>query len=441
MSEPAPPTPPAAPVRRLIGDLVVPVTAPPIPGGAIDIAADGRIAAVGDPAALGPAPAAVERLGGMLLPGLVNAHAHTPMTLVRSVGDGLPLERWLREGVWPREGRMTHDDARCGMVLGAAEMLLSGVTTTSEMYLHEDAVADAISETGMRAVIAAGIIAALAPDGKLDGRLAQVDAFHAARHRPEARISVAYGPHSTYDLDGPMLAQVAEHAAANQALVHTHVEETLAEREAVLARSGGRTAVQALQDAGMLEGRLLVAHGVWLTDEDLATLGQAGAGMAHCPVSNLKLASGIARVTAARAAGVTVGIGTDGPASNDSLDLWEEVKLAPLLARGTAADASAMAAADALALATVEGARAIGLDDVGHLTPGAWADVVRIDLDQPATGLALDPVAHVVFGGGGRHVTDVWVAGARVVQDRSCTTVDVPAAVAEGRTRAARLGG
>ena len=191
----------------------------------------------------------------------------------------------------------------------------------------------------------------------------------------------------------------------------------------------------------MLEGRLLVAHGVWLTDEDLATLGQAGAGMAHCPVSNLKLASGIARVTAARAAGVTVGIGTDGPASNDSLDLWEEVKLAPLLARGTAADASAMAAADALALATVEGARAIGLDDVGHLTPGAWADVVRIDLDQPATGLALDPVAHVVFGGGGRHVTDVWVAGARVVQDRSCTTVDVPAAVAEGRTRAARLGG
>lgn len=408
----------------------------------VDIDVDGRIVAVGHVADLGGAPDDVEHVGGLLMPGLVNAHAHTPMTLVRSAGDGLPLARWLAEGVWPREAKIAPDDARVGMLLGSAEMLLAGVTTSCEMYLHEAAVLDAVVESGARAVITPGVIEALAPGGVLDGRLDEISTFHAAHHGDaDGRISVGFGPHSLYDLSPEQVGEIVERAAAVEALVHIHLDETHAERNVVIERWGGRTATEILADVGALDGKLLGAHGVWLSESDRRLLGEAGAGIAHCPQSNLKLGSGIAPLTDLLAQGVIVGVGTDGAASNDDLDLWEELKLAPLLARGRELDAQAVDAHTALRLATVDSARAIGLDDLGTIAPGMIADLVRIDLDHPAfvPGIDADLLGHLVFAGGSKYVTDVWVAGRRVVSNGVCDTVDVERTMHAARECGARL--
>lgn len=405
---------------------------------AVDVGADGRVAAVGPIADLGPPPATVERVGGLLMPGLVNAHAHTPMTLVRSVGDGLPLADWLQDGVWPLEGRMTPEDAWWGMVGGSVEMLEAGVTTSCEMYLFEDQVADAIEHTGARAVITPGVISALTPDGSVDRRLAEIVAFHRARHDPGGRITVGFAPHSVYDLTPDQCGEIASAAADVGALFHIHLEETRAERDLVIERYG-RSATALLAEAGAFAGTSVAAHGVWLDADDRRILADHGVAIAHCPMSNLKLGSGIAPVREMLAEGLVVGVGTDGPASNDSLDLWEELKIAPLLARGRSLDPSAMTAATALTLATSASATAIGLPDVGRLTVGAPADVIRIDLDQPAFEPGGDLLTHLVFAGSSRYVTDVWVAGERVVTAGRVQTVDRDRVLVEMAARGRRL--
>jgi 5-methylthioadenosine/S-adenosylhomocysteine deaminase len=428
---------------RLVGDYVLTgeEADPVIAGGAIDIGPGGRVTAVGPEAELDPGPE-VRRMGGLLMPGLVNAHAHTPMTLVRSVGDGMDLQRWLSESVWPLESRMSAEDVRWGMVVGSAEMLLNGVTTSCEMYLWEEAVAEAVAETGGRLVITPGVIAALTPGQDPTERLDQIDRFHASHHDPGGRITVGYAPHSIYDLSPEVCGRIAERAQAVGALVHIHLEETRAERDEVRQRWGA-SATRLLADAGFFEGPTLVAHGVWLDAEDRAILAEAGAAVVHCPQSNLKLGSGIAPVADLLAAGVRVALGTDGPASNDDLDLWEELRLAPLLVRGVSHDPTAMSAGRAIRMATAGGGAALDLPDVGQLRPGAWADVIRLDLDHPAF-CPLFPdrlVTQVAFAGSSRAVTDVWVAGDPVVVDRHLVTVDLERLLAEGNRRAAALTG
>jgi 5-methylthioadenosine/S-adenosylhomocysteine deaminase len=413
---------------RLLADVVVPVddAGSVWRDAAVDVGADGRIVAAGPVELLPPAPGEVRRVGGLLMPGLVNAHCHTPMTLLRSTGDGLPLMRWLTEAVWPREGRMGPDDAWWGMALGSIEMLKAGVTTSCEMYLFEEAVIDAVGRSGARLVMTPGIIAALHADafGVGSARVDAVVDLHRRHHEPDGRITVGFGPHSAYDLQIGQVREIAEAARSLDALLHIHLEETRAEREQVIAATG-KAATVLLAEHGVLDGRVIAAHGVWLDDTDRALLADAGTAVVHCPQSNLKLGSGIAPIAAHRSAGVRVALGTDGPASNDDLDLWEELKLAPMLARGVAHDPAAMTAVEALELATAAGGDALGLD-VGRLRPGAWADVVRVDLDQPAftPGLDEDLVAHLVWAGSSRFVTDVWVAGEQVVAGGRCLTVD-----------------
>jgi len=425
---------------RLVGDFVVPGEGDGrvIQAGAVEIDQDGRIAAVGVESELvkafelshpGEAVNTI-RLGGVLMPGLVNTHAHTPMTLVRSVGDGMPLQRWLAEAVWPLERKMGADAVRAAMVLGSAEMLSAGVTTSCEMYLHEDAVVDAVAETGARLVATPGVIAGLVPGNDIGARVDEIVRFHRSHHRPAQRISVGFAPHSLYDLSPTQVSEIAQAAKASGAILHIHLEETEAERDEVMAK-WGTTATRLLSEYGALEAKVLAAHGVWLDPTDQALLADAGASIAHCPQSNLKLGSGVAPITSLLAAGVNVGIGTDGPASNDDLDLWEEMKLAPLLARGISRDPTVMTAIDALSLATRRGAKAIGLDDVGELRPGAWADVIRVNLDVPAfTPVSSETLlTALVFSGSGRYVTDVWVAGQRVVNASEISTLDIDAAM------------
>lgn len=426
---------------RLLADYVVPAEGNGriISDGAVDIDAEGRIAAVGTADELGSGPPH-RRIGGLVMPGLVNTHAHTPMTLLRSVGDGLPLQRWLTEAVWPLEAKMTPEDAYWGMALGSAEMLLSGVTTSCEMYLFEESLVEATRSTGARVALTPGVIAALATNGDVEPRIDQIEAFHRSHHDPENGVHIGFAPHSMYDLSPEQCGEIAARAQAADALFHIHLEETEAERNQIRLAHGA-TATQLLSDHGALQGRVLAAHGVWLDETDRRLLAEAGAAVAHCPQSNLKLGSGIAQVSELLADGVIVGVGTDGPASNDDLDLWEELRLAPLLARGTNRDPGALDAVTALGLATRSAGKAVAIDDIGELRVGAWADIIRLDLDVPAfTPCRQDTLlTQLVFAGSARMVTDVWVAGRPVVVNRELTTVDVANLMSECHTRAHRL--
>lgn len=411
----------------------------------VDVDTAGRITFVGPRATAPRSDAPVRTLPGLLLPGLVNTHAHTPMAVLRGTGGDLPVLRWLREVVWPAEGRLDADDVRVGMTSGCVELLRTGCTTSVEMYFFADAVIDAVTAVGSRVVLTPGIIAAPGWDRLGSWRQlrdevsARIDAV-GLRSGPDERIELGYGPHAAYTLPVEALASVGEHARARGALLHIHVAEAAEEDTAQRASHGS---VPALLDAvGVLGGRVLAAHGVQLSDDDIALLAGRGAAVAHCPGSNAKLAAGIARVTALRRAGVRVGLGTDGPASGDDLDLWAQARLAGLLARVTSGDAAALTASELLLMATRDGAAAIGRDDLGVLQAGRWADLVHVDLDDPAFADPADDaqlLSNLVWAGGSRLVRDVWVAGRQVVAGGEATRVDRGVATRALRAVAARL--
>lgn len=400
-----------------------------------------RIVFAGPAAEAPPEPETVHDLGGLLMPGLVNTHAHSAMTLLRGVGDGLPLDRWLGEAVWPREGRLQEGDSYWGTLLGCHEMLLAGVTTTCEMYLHSGEVAAACLASGIRAVVTPGIFdlpGAEAPSWR--DLLEETGRLHAELDGTDDRLRIGIGPHSAYALGRDGLLATAKMAEELGTLVQIHLAETRAEGEVVAARYG-TSAPGALAELGLLDHPVLAAHAVWLSDDDIALLKTHDVAVAHCPQSNGKLGSGVARLRDLLGAGVRVGLGTDGPASNDNLDLWEEMRLAPLLARLKDTDPTALGAAEALRLATLGGAEALGLE-TGSLEPGRAADFVRVDLGHdtfvPATDDA-ELIGHLVWSVPSSAVTDVWVGGRQVVRDRRCLTVDLASARREVQGRAERI--
>ncbi len=410
--------------------------------GAVDID-DGLISWVGDPWQVPPASGTeVHRLGGLLMPGLVNCHGHTPMTLLRSAGDGLPLERWLRESVWPREARLEDEDVYWGMLLGAAELLCNGVTTTCEQYRHPAAVVDAVLEAGIRTVYTPAIfdVPDAGPGNTWEVLLAaacEVADDIAGKHE---RLQVGFGPHAAYTVPPEGVRTIAAEARARDALLQIHLSETAAECQLVQERYG-MSAPALLASEGVLEGRVLAAHAVWLDDADLALLVEHDVAVAHCPGSNGKLGSGIAPLRALLDRGVRVGLGTDGPASNDDLHLWDELRLAPLLARAIAGDPDVLSSAAALRLATRGGGEALGLP-VGALEVGRPADIIRLRTDDARFTPALSDaelLGHVVWAGAGYLVTDVWVGGAQVVEQGHCTTVESDRARIEVGQRARRL--
>jgi 5-methylthioadenosine/S-adenosylhomocysteine deaminase len=417
--------------------------------GVVDVRENGRISHIGpatSAAAVEPG-ASVVRLDGILMPGLINTHAHSPMTILRGAGGDLPLMPWLEQVVWPAEGRLHATDVRAGMLLGCVEMLRAGVTTSVEMYFFSEEIADAVLASGARAVITPGIIAVPGWDrlGTWEQMLGAVSDWIAAdglRFGPGERIELGYGPHSAYTLPPEALAEIAAVSRRDDALLHIHIAESLAE-DAVLRAEHG-SVPQLLQELGALDGRVLAAHAVHLSDSDIDLLAEHGVAVAHCPGSNAKLASGIARLADLRHAGVPVGLGTDGPASNDDLDLWEEIRLAALLARLAAGDAAAMTASEALLLATRGGAAALGRDDLGSLQPGSWADMVHLSTDNPAFVAGTDTpdsqlIANLVWAAGSAAVRDVWVAGEQVLAAGEPTRVDRRSVQCAAAAAAARL--
>ncbi|UOY00699.1 amidohydrolase family protein [Blastococcus sp. PRF04-17] len=410
-----------------------------VPDGVLDV--EGGLIRWTGPAAEAPDAGGAERveLPGVLTPGLVNAHSHAPMVLFRGQGEGLPLDRWLREVMWPREARLTGDDVETAMTAASAEMLGNGVTTSVEMYFHPERIAAAVGVTGARAVIAAPLIPlpGLPP---LDEQLAGAVAL-ATGAPDDGTVEYGIGPHAAYTVPLPVLRAAAEAAREHDLLLHLHVAETATEGAGLFAAHG--SSVPALLAAhDVLGGRVLAAHCVHLDDADLDLWQEYDVAVAHCPASNAKLASGVAPLRAMLDRGIRVGMGTDGPASNDGLDLLADVRLAAALARLAGRSATALPAAEAFWLATGGAAEAIGRRDLGVLEAGRRADLVHVDTRDLAFEPVGDPrdlLAHLVWSGGGRHVADVWVGGRQVVRAGRSTAVDVDALRAEVVARAARL--
>ncbi|MGZ5073762.1 MAG: TRZ/ATZ family hydrolase, partial [Usitatibacter sp.] len=355
-----------------------------------------------------------------LIPGLVNLHCHAAMTLMRGMADDLHLMDWLQGHIWPAEAKHVSDEfVHDGSLLAAAEMLRGGVTCVNDMYFFPEATARAALRAGIRATL--GIIAiefpsAYAADaaGYLQKGLATRDAYQG-----EPLIGFSLAPHSPYTVGDEMLRRMAVLAEELDLPLQTHLHETLGEIEQGLAQHGVRP-FERLRRLGLVGPRFIAVHAVHLDEIEMETMAREGVSVAHCPSSNLKLASGIAPIAALRRRGVRVGVGTDGAASNNRLDVLTEMRTAALLAKVSSGDAATLPAHEALEMATLEGARALGLDDrIGSIASGKSADLAAVELSSVETLPCFDVVSHLAYAAGREHVTHVWVAGeARVVERR-----------------------
>ncbi len=360
-----------------------------------------------------------------LVPGFVNAHTHAGMSLFRGMADDRPLMEWLERHIWPAEARVVNREfVRDGTRLAAAEMLLGGTTCFNDMYFFGDDAAGAAIEAGIRAVIGMIIIgfpSAWATD--IDDYFAKGQAIH-DQYRSHPLISTTFAPHAPYTVDDAALARVALLAEELDVPIHMHVQETEDEVARGIASHGMRP-LRRMQGLGLLSPRLLAVHAAVLNEDDIELLARSGASVVHCPESNLKLASGFCPVAALMAAGVNVACGTDGAASNNDLDMLSEVRTASLLAKGVARDPCALPAAIALRMATLNGARALGLEaHIGSLEIGKLADVVAIDLGDARARPVYDPVSQIIYSAHRDQVSHVWVGGRQLVRDGILLSLD-----------------
>jgi 5-methylthioadenosine/S-adenosylhomocysteine deaminase len=376
------------------------------------------------------------------MPGLVNAHGHAAMTLLRGYADDMPLARWLNDKIWPTEGKWVAPDfVRDGTEIAAAEMILSGITTTSDMYFFPDVAAQTLSSAGMRTQIVFPIMnvpTSWASDAReyLDKGLGLRDHF-----RNDDLVDVGLGPHSTYTVDESLLNTTAMLANELDAAVQIHLHETQAEVLAHVDATGERP-IDLLARIGLLGPRTQCVHMTDIGNQDIDTLVQHGAHVVHCPRSNMKLASGACPVTKLRAAGVNVALGTDGAASNNRLNGLAEMQSASLLAKLESGDPTALSAIESIKAATLDGARAMGLDAItGSLEAGKSADIIALD----TTGLSMAPShaldSNIVYANSGTEVTWSWIAGRNVLKNRQLQTLDNDTLNDKARAWRAKLSG
>lgn len=393
-------------------------------------AADGTIEQVGE-----DCPAADRTLdasGGLVIPGLVNAHTHAAMTLLRGVADDKPLDRWLREDVWPIEEAMAPADVRAGAALGVLEMIKSGTTAFVDMYFHMDAVAEIVETAGLRARLGTGAVT-VGKDEQAAHEEVQRSLEFARRYNGTAagRIQTAFMPHSLTTVGDAFYREYLPQARAAGVPVHLHANETTDEVTPIVDEHGRRPLAYA-RDLGLLDPDDFIAHGVHLDPSEIELLAETGAGVVHCPASNMKLASGMAPVQQLLDAAVPVALGTDGAASNNTLDLLDEMRDAALLGKLAAGDAAAVSAPAVLSMATQGGAAVTGLG-TGRIETGAPADLAVVDLTAPRTTPVTDPVSHLVYAADGSDVRHTVCAGTVLMADRTVTVLDETAV----RTRAA----
>ena len=376
------------------------------------------------------APEEINLFHHVLIPGLVNTHTHAAMTLLRGLADDLPLMQWLQDHIWPVENRWAQADfVRDGAELAIAEMLRGGTTCFGDMYFFPEATAQAVHGAGIRAAL--GMVVFDFPSSWGSGPEEYLQKGLALRdlHKNEPLLSFLFAPHAPYTVSDPWLSKIRALADELDVPVHTHLHETAGEVAESLEKHGKRP-IARLAELGLFTPALLAAHMTQLEDAEIAAAAKHGVNVVHCPSSNLKLASGFCPVAKLLKAGVNVALGTDGAASNNSLDMFAEMKSAALLAKGVASDPTAVPAAVALRMATLNGAKALGLgDDIGSLTPGKWADLCAVDLDSAGTRPVHDAISTLVYATNRDQVSDVWVAGRRLLQQRQLTKLDAAALI------------
>ncbi|HEY6895839.1 MAG TPA: TRZ/ATZ family hydrolase [Rhodocyclaceae bacterium] len=362
----------------------------------------------------------------VLIPGLVNLHTHAAMSLLRGYADDLPLMRWLQEKIWPAEAKhVAADFVRDGTLLAAAEMLRGGVTTFSDMYFYPEASAESAIEAGIRAVL--GLVTLEFPTNYAADAASYLDRGLEARDklRDEALIGFTLAPHAPYTVSDRTFERIATLSAQLNLPIHTHLHETAGEVADSLKAHGVRP-LERLRRLGLLGPELIAAHAVHLTPGEIETLATHGCRIAHCPTSNMKLASGAAPIAALLQAGACVGLGTDGSASNNRLDLLQEMRHAALLGKLTANDAAALDAHAVLGMATLGGATALGMDDrIGSLLPGKLADLCAVRLDDWIDQPRFDPASHLVYVLGREKVSHVWVGGRLRLADGRLNDIDI----------------
>jgi 5-methylthioadenosine/S-adenosylhomocysteine deaminase len=372
------------------------------------------------------ARATVELPGQVLIPGLINLHTHAAMNLMRGFADDLPLMRWLSEHIWPAEAK--HADAEfvhAGTLLACAEMLRGGITTFNDMYFFPEAAAEAVLRSGMRAVL--GMIAIEFPTryaADADDYLAKGLAVR-DRYSDEALLGFSLAPHAPYTVADKTFEKLATLAAQLEVPIHMHIHETAHEIEESLKLHGVRP-IERLRRLGLLSPQLIAVHAVHLDPAEIELLAREGCHIAHCPTSNMKLGSGIPPIAAAQARGVNFGLGTDGAASNNRLDMFHEIRHAALLAKAATLNAEALDAHSVLGAATLGGAKALGQEaHIGSLLPGKAADLCAVRLDEWTMQPCYDPASHLVYAAGREQVTHTWVAGKLVMNGGIPTQIDV----------------
>ncbi|WP_444931678.1 TRZ/ATZ family hydrolase [Microbulbifer sp. SSSA002] len=360
-----------------------------------------------------------------LIPGLINTHNHAPMTLLRGYADDRPLKEWLEQHIWPTEQRWVGPQfAADGSRQAIAEMLRSGTTTFSDQYFFPEAVAIAARESGIRAHIAFPVLDAPTPwsrnsDEALHKGLALRDDY-----RAHDRIEVVFAPHAPYTVGDKTLEKIAVCAAEAQIPVQMHLHETHGEVESALSATGERP-TERLFRLGLLGPQTLCVHMVASNQRDIELVSSSGAHVSHCPSSNLKLASGFCPTYDMLEAGINVALGTDGAASNNTQDLFSEANTAALLAKAVSGNATALPAHQALSMATINGAKALGIEDTaGSLEVGKSADIAAIHLGGLEQQPLHDPVSQLIYANGGHNVSDVWVAGRQLLKERQLQTLN-----------------
>jgi 5-methylthioadenosine/S-adenosylhomocysteine deaminase len=382
----------------------------------------------------------INTVGSIVIPGLINTHGHAPMVLYRGLADDLRLQEWLEKYIFPAEAKtVSREMVRAGTRLAALEMIQSGTTAYADMYYFEEEIARATKAAGMRGVLGQTIIQFPVADAKtpIEG-LARAEAFIKA-FRDDSLITPAVAPHAMYTLDGPTLLACRDLAKRYGVPTIIHLAETRA--EAKTAHERFKTSpVDYLESLGFLGPGVLAAHAVWVSEPEIATLKARGVGVSHNPESNMKLASGIAPVPQYLATGVAIGLGTDGAASNNDLDMFEAMRTASFLHKVTTNDPRAVGAKVVLEMATIGGARALGMERrIGSLEPGKRADVIVVNMSAARQTPMYDPVSHLVYATRGDDVQSVVVNGKVLMRGRRVLTLDEPAILAEARALAEKV--
>lgn len=362
----------------------------------------------------------IEGEGMVALPGFINLHNHVSMSLMRSYADDMPLMPWLNDKIWPFEAKLNGEDIYLGAKLGIAEMLLGGTTTFVDMYWHSDRVADAVSEMGIRGVVCPSFVGA-----NYDNFEPEAIRMAEKYGSKKGRIQIMLAPHAAYTCPPDTLKKALKIADRYGLGIQIHVSETLDEQR-MIREQYGKTPVAHLRDVGLFERPVLAAHCVYVDEADMEIMARCGVSVAHNPQSNMKLASGIAPVSRMLEAGINVGIGTDGPSSNNDLDMWEELRTASLLQKVAMLNPCALTAYQTLRMATVHGAKAIGREDeLGVIAPGALADLMLVDMRRPHLSPQNDLIANLVYCGKASDVDTVIVDGQVVVKEHQLLTADV----------------